>query len=737
MNKIELPSITSGYNLSTINSNFQKIEDALNEEVLYRKSYLGEPNEMQSNLDMNSNRIINVSVGSGPGDLVTKGYVDQQLSTKFDKTGGPLSGGVQMQNNRITGLPNATQQSEPATYAQLLQVESGTDSLLRNDLAAASGSSLVGFTQGSPGSSIRTSQDKFRDVVSLKDFGVVGNGVVDDTAPIQQALNSAKHVIVPAGLTPLISATITVPVCTKLEFLGGLGNTPNQLPASYLIKKSTMTTAGIVVSERGEVVGGGISCQAGNSGDGIHLAGNSARLLDFYAVGAGRDGIRVGTDGVFVNCNSVYQYRNRSTDNGRYGIYIHDGVSVGPADANIGSLVDCVAHRNGADGIRLGHCFWTTVQNCNTEGNTGYGLYLSGAANSTYPECRWPIIIGGDFNEGNNGTNNVDQVYDGSYFATFIVSDSFSTATDAPTALQGGGLRNTFSPRANAVVGMTVNASAGGIDATPLVVENVQTGGNTYPSVVRQKTFASNGSGPGIKFKIDPNTGTYVDAAAVTAIQNSPGKYGPRLTGYNAGSPVYVALDTSVAAFYPGTDNAISCGHNSLKWSVVYSWTGTINTSDAREKTAPISITDAVLDAWGDVHLITFQWLDAIQKKGEDVARWHFGVIAQQVRDAFIAHGLDGTRYGLLCYDEWEDEYEPVMEEFEEEVTVIDGKGRESTEVRISLRESGDMKLVRTAGNRWGIRADQCLFLEAAYQRRRCDRIEGRLAALELVSGKE
>lgn len=35
--------------------------------------------------------------------------------------------------------------------------------------------------------------------------------------------------------------------------------------------------------------------------------------------------------------------------------------------------------------------------------------------------------------------------------------------------------------------------------------------------------------------------------------------------------------------------------------------------------------------------------------------------MAQQVRDVFLAHGIDGTRFGLLCYDEWDDIFEPVI----------------------------------------------------------------------------
>lgn len=61
MSKIDLDPITSGYNLSKINANFQKVEDELNNKVLYRDSPAGEPNSMSSNLDMNGRSILNAN----------------------------------------------------------------------------------------------------------------------------------------------------------------------------------------------------------------------------------------------------------------------------------------------------------------------------------------------------------------------------------------------------------------------------------------------------------------------------------------------------------------------------------------------------------------------------------------------------------------------------------------------------------------------------------------------------
>lgn len=168
---------------------------------------------------------------------------------------------------------------------------------------------------------------------------------------------------------------------------------------------------------------------------------------------------------------------------------------------------------------------------------------------------------------------------------------------------------------------------------------------------------------------------------------------------------------TSSGVVRPGADNTQNLGSGAFRFSTVFAGTGTINTSDANEKTSPQKITDAMLDAADDISIAVWKWLASIREKGEDAARWHFGPIAQQVRDAFAAHGLDGCDYGLLCYDKWGDQYEDE----------IDGDGN----------PTGATKLTVAAGERWGLRPDQCLWLLAAAARRKSDRMQQQLINIE------
>lgn len=62
MAKINLPEIGSGYNVTTINANFQKLEDVINDKILFRDNPTGEPNQLLTDVDSNGMRVYNLPV---------------------------------------------------------------------------------------------------------------------------------------------------------------------------------------------------------------------------------------------------------------------------------------------------------------------------------------------------------------------------------------------------------------------------------------------------------------------------------------------------------------------------------------------------------------------------------------------------------------------------------------------------------------------------------------------------
>ena len=84
MAKIQINPLSSVNNLDTaINLRFQQIEDTFNENILWRDGFIGEPNQMEVDLDMNENSILNL-LELQLGDTSVKADILQNASDIVD-----------------------------------------------------------------------------------------------------------------------------------------------------------------------------------------------------------------------------------------------------------------------------------------------------------------------------------------------------------------------------------------------------------------------------------------------------------------------------------------------------------------------------------------------------------------------------------------------------------------------------------------------------------------------------
>lgn len=201
---------------------------------------------------------------------------------------------------------------------------------------------------------------------------------------------------------------------------------------------------------------------------------------------------------------------------------------------------------------------------------------------------------------------------------------------------------------------------------------------------------------------------------------------GGGIFGINSGI-IQLNASTEVVAssnIRPGTDNTLSNGTASRRWSVVYAGTGTINTSNEKLKER-VDILEAERAAALEIksNIWKFRFKDAIANKG-DGARYHFGVGAQSVGNILRKHGLNPEMYAFYCHDTWDAEYEPIYAKRtvlkEQEVCEVDDlTGTETVTTKmVEVEEeydTGEMKCTLEAGENFGIRYEELLcFIMAA-----------------------
>lgn len=113
------------------------------------------------------------------GTTITSGWLNGANDHVNDKEADP--------HPQYTTVTEAGVIADASVATHVALSDPHTQYPLNTELAASTGSSLIGFTQAGVGPVARTLQAKVRDSVSILDFGAVGDGIADDTAALQAA----------------------------------------------------------------------------------------------------------------------------------------------------------------------------------------------------------------------------------------------------------------------------------------------------------------------------------------------------------------------------------------------------------------------------------------------------------------------------------------------------------------------------------------------------------------------
>lgn len=508
----------------------------------------------------------------------------------------------------------------PAGYTTADDVQEGFD-----NLGSSGGTAKVGFLQAGSGATARTAQAKLRDVVSVKDFGAVGDGVTDDTAAVQAAINTGYDLYFPAG-------------SYKVNNLAQSANFQRFHAQGQvnLIKNANgvlFTSTGNYVEFDGiQFVG------TGYTGDNINSTGSNPRFINCSSYGTPGRALKatgghvqiLGTSGNYATTDATASgYDIEIGVSGTATLY-HQLVGVYTSQATGGILlIDTGSHV-----ISGGQFGKLTIQsgtspagvnggmtsNARILGNVSVGLSNSTFSGNQFGTVTITFAAGTSQHALDSSNNLVNTTIVNSGNANSPIIKSIGTGSPSGIVLQyGSDAFNSTIRYGNDEIFLQ--------DADLYMPNNKSLYFYDSSGTRRIGVNLSNGD--------DWTFGSDTGANFVNIVSGSGGIYlGPSGTS---------TVQCAAGFFRPVPDGTVNLGGASNRWATVYATTGTINTSDVRDKTDIRSLNDKEKAVGAALRglIRAYKWKEGSTKT-------YVGVIAQDVIAAFEVEGLNAREYGII-----------------------------------------------------------------------------------------
>jgi len=627
-----------------------------------------------------SNQQINSSFS---GLLQVPGGITSSLQTVQDGNGNPT--GLQISSSGISGATTS------------------------NFVPTINGVQITGSTQ-------RLISDGFGDFFSVKDFGAIGNGIADDTSAIQAAINAGGEnstIYYPKGTYKIQTGNISVfpqqnhvgsgAIISVASGINAFVRSTDGFPGRIQFKdlnfvSSGKTSKAIYINNNSPFVE--ISnCSFSGFDTAVYLKDSySSNIFNSYFVGCNQGIIM--TDA----CHSS-QIINCLFDICTYGgICINGNNSLGKLNTtpthNI-TIIGC-SIQNGQFGLWAESTYELQLINIYHEGNTNQDIRIGVADSGSYQRACYNSIIEG-WQTSSSCSSGINVKIEHSVNLNIKgMQWNYGCSTTAPLLSVDGYsdlINLNYSSYTTTTTTTTSPFTFGGDSASRVIVSN--SGIETIPYLMKAINFGTISSKTAkIYANYTPGSGRpTLQIESLGSGQDVSIKVQEIERHYDSSDNLRFSIDhlnsltSSGYQFSPITDNNLSLGNSSHRWSVVYAGTGTINTSDAREKTEVIDLTENEVNAAKELskEIGIYQWLDSISKKGQLNARKHIGFTVQKAITIMEKNNLNPMDYGFICYDKWDSS------------KTIDGE-------------------ILNAGDRYSFRYDELnLFLAKGFESRLCD----------------